>query len=282
MLLFYAIFAGERDFMRGEILQNLRSSAPRVHCITNYVTANDCANLVLACGASPIMADDPKEVEEIVSACAGLVINLGTPNPRKLEALRLAGRRANERKIPVVLDPVGAGGSVMRLKAAQMLLSEVRLSAIRGNAAEIAALSRDTLNGVGIDAQADDTRENLALAQRLARRTGAIVALSGRRDIVTDGTVAYRVENGHEAMRQVTGAGCMLTCLMGAYFAVNHEEALQAALAAVCTMGVCGERAHARMSKLDGNASYRNYLIDAVCNLTPQELEREARYATYR
>ena len=140
--------------MLGEMLQNLRSSAPRVHCITNYVTANDCANLVLACGASPIMADDPEEAEEIVSACAGLVLNLGTPNPRKLEALRLAGRRANERKIPVVLDPVGAGGSAMRLKAAQMLLSEVRLSAIRGNAAEIAALTRDALNGAGIDAQA--------------------------------------------------------------------------------------------------------------------------------
>lgn len=268
--------------MLGEMLRNLRKNAPRLHCITNYVTANDCANLLLACGAHPIMADDPDEAAEIVSACTGLVLNLGVPNPRKLETMRIAGSRANECGIPVVLDPVGVGASHMRMQAVQRLLQEVKIDAIRGNSAEIAALSSGTCNAAGVDALTavvENDRQNWTMAKALASKIGAIVVLTGKRDIVTDGKIVYCVDNGCETMRLVTGTGCMLTCLMGAFLAANRGEKLMAALAAVCAMGVCGERASEQGNGRLGNASMRANILDTMCGLTERDLEREARYA---
>ena len=266
--------------MLAGLMSAVRAGAPLVHCIANYVTANDCANLLLACGASPIMADDPQETAQITAACAGLAVSLGTPSARRLEGMALAAKKAAELGIPSVLDPVGVGGSALRMEAARRMLDEAGFTAIRGNGAEIAALCSLTLNGAGID-DVSPSSDGLAAAQRLARRTGAVVILSGAQDVVTDGRTAYRVGNGHAMMRLVTGAGCMLTALVGAYLAANPGRALDAALAAVCAMGVCGERAHARLKPGEGNASYRNHLIDAVYALTPQDLEREARYAVY-
>ena len=247
-----------------------------MHCITNYVTANDCANLLLACGASPIMADDPEEAEEITAGCASLVLNLGTPNPRKLEAMRLAGREANRLHHPVVFDPVGAGASAFRRDAARQLLDEVRFSVIRGNVSEIEALVRFGEAHPGVDADVLDA--DIAAAVKLSRMSGAAVAMTGSTDIVTDGRTVYRVLNGHPMMRSVTGAGCMLSALTGAFAAASPEDPLTAALAAVCAMGVCGERAHARLRDGDGNAAFRNYIIDAMYDLDPEGLEREARY----
>ena len=266
--------------MLGEIIAQCRAAHPLVHCINNYVTANDCANLLLACGASPIMADDPQETAQITAACAGLSVSLGTPSARRLQGMALAAKKATELGIPSVLDPVGVGGSSLRMDAARCMLDEAGFTAIRGNGAEIAALNSLTLNGAGID-DVSPSADGFAAAQSLARRTGAVVILSGAQDIVTDGRIAYRVSNGHEMMRLVTGAGCMLTALVGAYLAANPGRALDAVLAAVCAMGICGERAFARLQPGEGNASYRNHLIDAVYALTAQDLEREARYAVY-
>ena len=265
--------------MLGEIIQQTRHKRPLVHCITNYVSANDCANLLLGCGASAIMADDPEEVAEVTAMCDGLVLNMGTPNPRKLEALLIAGMEANRLGHPVVLDPVGVGSSSMRQEAARKLLEQVRFAAIRGNATEIATLVRGTAahRGVDADEQNDATEAN---ARQLARKTGAMVIVTGDTDLVTDGTTLYRVHNGHPMMRTVTGAGCQLSALVGAYITANADRPLQAALAAVCAMGVCGEIAHRRLTPLDGNASYRNYILDAICNLTPQALEEGANYET--
>lgn len=265
--------------MLGEIIQQTRHKRPLVHCITNYVSANDCANLLLGCGASAIMADDPEEVAEVTAMCDGLVLNMGTPNPRKLEALLIAGMEANRLGHPVVLDPVGVGSSAMRQEAARKLLEQVRFAAIRGNATEIATLVRGTAahRGVDADEQNDATEAN---ARQLARKTGAMVIVTGDTDLVTDGTTLYRVHNGHPMMRTVTGAGCQLSALVGAYITANADRPLQAALAAVCAMGLCGEIAHRRLTPLDGNASYRNYILDAICNLTPQALEEGANYET--
>ena len=126
--------------MLGEILTHTRAERPLVHCITNYVTANDCANILLACGASPIMAEDPDEAAEIVAQCSGLVLNMGTPNPRKLQAMKLAGWEANRLGLPVILDPVGVGSSTLRRDAVRSMLKDLRFAAIRGNASEISAL----------------------------------------------------------------------------------------------------------------------------------------------
>ena len=263
--------------MLAEILEQNRSRKPLVHCITNYVTANDCANLVLASGASPIMADDPEEAEEITRMCHGLVLNMGTPNPRKLQAMLLAGKEANRIGHPVVLDPVGVGGSKLRIEAARKLLQEIHFSVIRGNASEIQTLVNGTAASRGVDANeiADDP---LSIAKKLANAQNCIVVLTGEKDIVTNGKMSYLVRNGHPMMRFVTGAGCQLSALTGAYTTANPEKPLVAALAAVCAMGYCGELAFRRLSAQDGNASYRNYMIDALFCLRGEALEKGANY----
>lgn len=274
--------AAMEEDMLGEIITQNRSRKPLIHCITNYVTANDCANILLACGGSAIMADDPDEAAEVTAMCDGLVLNMGTPNPRRLDALLLAGKEANRLGHPVVLDPVGVGSSVMRRDAGRRLLEQVRFAAIRANATEIATLVRGTAAHRGVDADPDEAmvdsvHEN---AKRLSLETGAVVIVTGDTDIVTDGKTLHHVHNGHPMMKTVTGSGCQLSSLLGAYVTANPEKALQAALAAVCAMGLCGEIAHARLNSLDGNASYRNYIIDAIYNLTPEALQKGAKYET--
>lgn len=268
--------------MLDRLVMETRRRRPLIHCINNYVTANDCANILLACGGSAIMADDPDEAAEVTAMCDGLVLNMGTPSPRKLDALLIAGKEANRLGHPVVFDPVGAGSSAMRRGAGRQLLEHVRFAAIRGNATEIATLVRGTKAHRGVDA---DTEEQAAEAveenaRRLARETGAAVVVTGDTDIVTDGRILYRVQNGHSMMKTVTGSGCQLSALLGAYVTANPESPLLAALAAVCAMGLSGEIAHKRLGPLDGNASYRNYMIDAIFNLSPEDLEQGAKYET--
>ena len=273
------VFVLEDGQLLDEIVRRNREKSPLVHCITNYVTANDCANLLLASGASPIMADDPEEAAQITSMCDALVLNMGTPNPRKLEAMLRAGQAANRLGRPVVLDPVGVGGSELRKTAAQRLLERVRIAVIRGNASEIRTLVQGTSAHRGVDTDAGGSIEmSCELARQLAENVGAAVVLTGETDVVTDGRTVFRVRNGHPMMRSVTGAGCQLSSLTGAFAAACPENTLYAALAAVCAMGLCGEIAHRRLSPMDGNASYRNYLIDAMYNLTPEALEKGANY----
>ena len=268
--------------MLDEIQMQKRRRRPLIHCITNYVTANDCANILLACGGSAIMADDPDEVAEVTAMCDGLVLNLGTPNPRRLDALLRAGEEANRLGHPVILDPVGVGSSAMRREAGRQLLESVRFAAIRANATEIATLIRGTAAHRGVDADIEesvmDTVEKNA--RRLSLKTGAVIVVTGDADVVTDGKTLVRVHNGHPMMKTVTGTGCQLSALLGAYVTANPEKPLQAALAAVCAMGLCGEMAHARLNPPDGNASYRNYIIDAIYNLTPDALQKGAKYET--
>lgn len=267
--------------MLSEILERNRSTSPLVHCISNYVTANDCVNLLLASGASAIMADDADEVEEITAMCQALVINLGTPNPRRLEAMLKAGKAANRLGNPVVFDPVGVGGSSLRREAATWLLKSVRFSVIRGNASEIRTLVDGSAANRGVDTDVDSKdsqEESIGLARQLARSSGAVVVLTGAVDIVTDAQRTYLVKNGHPMMRSVTGAGCQLSALICAYAAASPEKPLDSTLAAVCAMGLCGELAHSRMTQLDGNASYRNYIIDAMFRLDGTALEEGANY----
>ena len=261
--------------MLAGLMSAVRAGAPLVHCITNYVTANDCANLLLACGASPIMADDPDESAEITRAAAALVLNMGTPSPRRLEAMLRSGRAASEAGLPVVLDPVGVGSSSLRIDAARRLLAEAHISVIRGNASEIAALAEGRRGERGVDSAAQGS---VALARSLARDTGAVVLLTGAEDIVTDGETTLAALGGHPMMRLITGAGCQLSALTGAFVAAAPARPLEAALAAACAMGLCGETAHARLHGPDGSAALRAYVIDAMSNLTPEALEEGARY----
>ena len=270
--------------MLREIFQNVRQSCPLVHNITNYVTVNDCANMLLACGGSPIMADDPADAVEITALCGGLNINIGTLNQRTIPAMLAAGKRANELGHPVVLDPVGAGASALRTDTALRLLNEVRFAVIRGNISEIKTLALGSGTTKGVDADVADkvTEENLdgavSFAKEFAKRSGAVVAITGAIDIVTDGERAFCIRNGRPEMSAITGTGCQLSALTAAFVTANPDRPLEAAAAAVCAMGLCGEIAFQRMTELDGNSSYRNYIIDAMYRLTPAALEEGAKY----
>ncbi|MCD8208953.1 MAG: hydroxyethylthiazole kinase [Bacteroidales bacterium] len=272
----------------GEMLENVRRKRPVIHCITNYVTANDCANILLACGASPVMADDEAEAAEFTARCGGLVLNLGTLSTRKIPAMMAAGRKANEMKIPAVLDPVGAGASKLRTETAEELLKNIRFSVIRGNISEIRALALGTFSTRGVEADEADlvTEESLGQTVRLAGdfavRTGSVVSVSGAIDIAADPDTAYCIRNGRPEMREITGTGCMLSALTAAFEAANPGNELTAAAAAACALGLCGETAFGRMTEQDGNASFRNYLIDAVYRLTPEGLEAGAKFEIRR
>ena len=267
-----------------DMLANVRAKCPLIHNITNYVTVNDCANILLACGGSPIMADDKDEAAEITSICGGLNINIGTLNSRTIPSMLIAGKRANELRHPVVLDPVGAGASALRTSTALKLLEEVKFTVIRGNISEIKTLALGSGTTKGVDADVADqvTEENLdaaaAFARSFAGKTGAVVAITGAIDIVADDKKAYCIRNGHPMMSSITGTGCQLSAMTAAYITANPDHPLEAAAAAVCAMGLAGEIAHRRLSDMDGNSSYRNYIIDAIYNMTPEMLEKGARY----
>lgn len=247
----------------------LREHPPLVHCITNPVTINDCANLLLSCGASPIMAEDPMETAEITARASALVLNLGMLSPRKLEGMLLAGKEANRRSIPVVLDPVGVGASGFRQESARRLLAELRFAVIRGNSGEIAALNGFSGDARGVDGAAEMTTEQLCdAAHSLSNATGAIVALTSQTDIITDGLRRIHVSGGSPAMSRITGTGCMLSAMIGMFCAVSPEDPLNAATTACALMKRFGEYAALLMEcRNTGYSSMRTYLIDAASRL---------------
>jgi len=266
------------------ILDNVRKTTPLIHNITNYVTVNDCANVLLACGASPVMADDPDDAEEITAICGGLNLNIGTLNARTIPAMFAAGRLAAKLHHPIVLDPVGAGASSRRTETAAGLLETLDITALRGNISEIKALAAGSGSTKGVDADAADavTEETLSqtvdFAKRFAAETGAVIFITGAIDVVADTGQAYCIYNGTPMMSKVTGTGCMLSAITAAYLTANPAIPLAASAAATINMGLCGELAFARLTEKDGNATYRNYIIDEICNLDGDTLVGGARY----
>ena len=266
------------------MLENVRAKTPLVHNITNYVTVNDVANVLLAAGGSPIMSDDADDVEDITSICGGLNINIGTLNKNTIPSMFLAGRKANALGHIVLLDPVGAGASRLRTDTANRLMREVRFDAVRGNISEIKTLCTGSGTTKGVDADAVDavTETNLddgvALVKAFARQAGCIIAVTGAIDLVSDGERCWCIRNGRPEMSRITGTGCQLSALTTAFLVANPEHKLEAAASAVCTMGLAGEIAWANMQPGDGNSTYRNRIIDAIFNMTGDALEKGAKY----
>ena len=267
-----------------ECMDNVRKNVPLVHNITNYVTVNDVANILLACGGSPIMSDEPEDVEDITSVCGGLNINIGTLHQSSIEGMLLAGKKANELGHPVLLDPVGAGASRLRTDTALRIMKEIKLTVIRGNISEIKTLAYGSGTTKGVDADVADavTEETLndaiAFVKNFARKTSCIIAVTGAIDLVSDGEICYVIRNGRPEMGKITGTGCQLSGMMTAYVTANQDKPLEAAASAVCIMGLAGEIGWSRMQEGDGNATYRNRIIDAVYQMTGEDLERGAKY----
>ncbi len=262
----------------------LRKTMPLIHNITNYVTVNDVANILLACGGSPIMSDEVEDVEDITSICNGLNINIGTLHKSSIEGMLRAGKKANNLHHPILLDPVGAGASKFRTETALRLMQELNLAVIRGNISEIKTLALGSGTTKGVDADVSDavTEENLEQAiefvKAFSKKTGTIIAVTGRIDLVTDGNRCYVIRNGRPEMGKITGTGCQLSGMMTAFITANPDEMLEAAAAAVCAMGLAGEIGWSRMQTGDGNATYRNRIIDAIYNMTGDILEKGANY----
>ena len=242
--------------MLHEMLENVRALAPLVHCITNYVTVNDCANLLLACGASPIMADDPEEAADITSICNALVVNIGTLNRHTIPSMTLAGKQANALGHPAVLGPRRRG----RVRAAHQYRPRAfGRRGLHGHTRQPIgdqALALGSSSTKGVDADAADAIDEGNLdtvaqfAKEFARKSGAVVAITGAIDVIADASHVCLIRNGHPMMSRITGTGCMLTALVAAYLAANPGSAFTATAAAVCAMGLAGERAHARLGGL--------------------------------
>lgn len=270
-----------------KFIHNISVKKPLIHNITNYVTINDCANILLACGASPIMADDPMEVEEITSISNGLVINTGTLHENTITSMLKAGKKANELNLPIILDPVGICVSKFRMETIMKLLKEIQFTVIRGNLSEIKGIDKGVGLSKGVDVLAsdeiteDNLEETIEFTKLISKKIGAILVITGAYDIITNGEVAFVVQNGHPMMSKITGTGCMLTSLIGAFCGANSDYYLEATVAGVCTMGFCGEVAYQRMIKEDGGtASLKIQLIDYISKITDDLLKKGARYET--
>ncbi len=270
--------------MLGTCIENVRKNVPLVHNITNYVTVNDVANVLLACGGSPIMSDEPDDVEDITTICGGLNINIGTLNKSSIEGMYRAGKKANELGHVVLLDPVGAGASALRTNTAVGLMDKISFTAIRGNISEIKTLALGSGTTKGVDADVADAVSEESLdgavkfAKDLAAKTGSIIAITGAIDLVADADRCYVIRNGRPEMGRITGTGCQLSGMMTAFLVANPDATLDAAAAAVCTMGLAGEIGWSRMQEGDGNSTYRNRIIDAIFNMDGKTLDEGAKY----
>ena len=254
------------------ILARVRIRRPLIHNITNFVVMNITANITLCVGALPVMAHAREEVEEMAESADALVLNLGTLWPEQVEAMLMAGRRANQRGIPIVLDPVGAGATEFRTDSAQRLLRELSISIVRGNSAELAVLAGLNARISGVEA-IDASQDAAAIALAFTRRHGCVAALTGAVDIVTDGKRVLRITNGHPMMGKVTGTGCMATAVVAACAAVEGDLTIAVA-AALAGYGFAGEIAAERAQ---GPGTFQMHLFDALAGLTECALRTGAR-----
>ena len=267
-----------------QIFSNVRGKIPLVHNITNYVTVNDVANIILACGGSPIMSDDTEDVEDITSICGGLNINIGTLNKNTIPSMFLAGAKANALGHKVLLDPVGAGASKLRTNTAVDLMKKVKFDVIRGNISEIKTLALGSGTTKGVDADVSDAvtdsnlEKSIQFVKDFAKRAGCVAAVTGAIDLVSDGEKCYVIRNGRAEMGRITGTGCQLSGMTTAFITANPDNVLEASAAAVCAMGLAGEIGWKNMQAGDGNSTYRNRIIDAIYNMDGEALEAGAKF----
>jgi len=255
-----------------ENLAKLREKKPLIHNITNFVVMNYTANALLACGASPVMAHAKEEVEEMVSFAGALVLNIGTLTPYWIDSMIDAGKKANQAKIPVILDPVGSGATKLRTDSAKRLIDELAISVVRGNASEVLSLAHEGSRTKGVDAvhSVDDAADAAVI---LAGELNTTLAITGPVDLITDGKIVYRVFNGHELMGYVTGTGCTATVLIGAFLAVDSHPA-EAAATALAYFGLAGEKAAAEAS---APGSFQTVLLDNLYTMDKTQLEKGAK-----
>lgn len=252
-----------------EDLERIRTEKPLVHHLTNFVAMNDSANITLAIGASPVMSHAHEEVQEMVAAASALLINIGTLDEYWIKSMLLAGKKANELNIPVLLDPVGAGATKLRSDAARNLMNEVNFTIIKGNYGEILSLAGGEGVVKGVDSASRDFDPELL--RDFAERTNCVAVATGKYDYFSDGKSVFRLENGHELLASITASGCMLGSVIASFMAVQSDALLAAIQGAAC-YAIAGELAAAKST---GMGSFRANLMDEVAALDAETvLER--------
>ncbi len=240
-------------------LEAIRAAKPLVHHMTNLVVMNETANATLAIGALPVMAHAREEVAEMVGIAGALVLNVGTLTPELIDAMAIAGRRANELGVPIVLDPVGAGATKLRTDSVARLLGELKVAIVRGNAGEIGVVAGagGEVKGVESFGAKGDLVE---VGRRLAVLHATTAAISGKRDVIVDARRVGYCDNGHILLTTITGTGCVATTIVAAFAAVEPDPLL-AATAGYAALGIAGEVAAERAS---GPGTFQPALFDAI------------------
>jgi hydroxyethylthiazole kinase len=256
----------------GQALASLRLQSPLIHNITNFVVMNFTANVLLAVGASPVMAHAAEEVEDMVSIAGALVVNIGTLSPQWVSSMKLAMKKAKELNKPIVLDPVGAGATAYRNAVLSELLHIAPPTIIRGNASEILSLAGSVANTKGVDSTAS-SMDSLEAAKALSKNYGSVVSVSGATDVIVSGERIAYVDNGVALMTRITGMGCSASAVAGAFAALSTDYFLSAVTAAA-TMGVCGEMAFQNAQQ---PGSFQIAFLDALAEITPEKLNDSAK-----
>lgn len=251
-------------------LAQIKEQKPLIHNITNTVVANFSANGLLALGASPAMANAPEEAAEMASHADALVLNIGTCTQDQVDAMILAGKAANKKGIPVILDPVAIGATVFRTSAVKQILAKIDVAVIRGNAGEIAVLGELDIEMKGADSLVGEVNPDVAV--EVAEKYGAIVIATGETDIITDGSTFTQCKNGVPMLSAVTGTGCLLTAVVGAFLSVGTDF-YQASVKAVCSYGIAAELAHESVA---GPGSFLPVFLDELYGLTDEKVKVKA------
>ena len=258
----------------GRTLEKVREEIPLIHNMTNRVVTNFTANGLLALGASPVMAHAREEVAEMACSAGAVVLNMGTPDETEAEAMLIAGKAANQHGVPVLFDPVGAGATSYRTELARKIVREVNVAIVRGNAAEIANLIGEAWQIKGVDAAAGQ-QNTTALAKKAARQLGTVVVVTGAEDVITNGQTGYRIGNGDPMLTKVTGTGCLLTSVMGAFAAVERDLLVAGVSALVC-YGIAAEKA-ARHTINEGPGSFQIQFLNELSKITGDDVRRMGR-----
>lgn len=254
-------------------LNLIRENKPLVHSITNFVVMNETANATLCIGALPIMSHAIEEVEEMVGIASALVLNIGTLTPEWVDAMEIAGKRANEKGIPVILDPVGAGATKLRTESSKRLLENVKVSIVRGNAAEVATLAGINAEVKGVESMgAAATTEEIA--KQFASKFGCVVAITGVTDIVSDGNRITKISNGHPMMAKVVGTGCISNVIVASFAAVNSDP-FEAATGGLIAYGIAGEMAALESGNKPG--TFHVELYNALDAVTSEDIIEKAK-----
>ena len=258
------------------ILDLVREKNPLVHQITNYVTVNDCANITLSFGASPVMSHAPEDVIDMIVHAGVLVLNIGTLDDKQIEYMIFAGNEAKMRGIPIVLDPVGAGATKYRSQTAERIMEELPISVVKGNPGEIGTLAgvSATVRGVDSGTLSGDPKE---ITRALAKNYECTVVMSGKEDLISDGEHVFGVSNGVPMMGRISGTGCMASAICGACISVS--EPLNGCITAMTALGIAGEEA-AKTAK--GPGSFKPAFFDAVASLTSEQFVRLGKITEYQ